>query len=236
MQGEAIAREADRRDKGFMDSITRVEMVLTDKTGNEARRTLTIKTLQSQIDGVGDKNMVVFHAPLDLQGTALLTHSGVENEDRQWLYLPTLKRVKRVSSSNRAGSFVASEFSYEDMMHLQVEHYKHRYLDTVRCGDLKCFKLERTPRAEDSGYKRQIAYIDSLHYRVHRIDYFNRQNNHIKTLYATNWRVYKNMFWRAANTSMVNHQTGKTTHLIWGDFSFRNGFASTEFSRTAMAN
>lgn len=235
-RGEEIAREADRRDRGFIDSISDVEMVLRDAAGNEARRYLTIKTFESPSDDEGHKSLVIFHKPLDVKGTALLTHAELDDADQQWLYLPTLKRVKRVSSSNKSGPFMASEFSYEDMMPPEVERYRHRFLGMVRCGQQQCFKLERIPVDRDSGYKRQTAYLDNEHYRVHRVDYFNRRDKLLKTLYMTNYAQYKRQFWRAANMTMVNHQSGKTTHLIWGPYRFQNGFSSSDFSKTAMKN
>lgn len=234
VNGEAIAREADRRDEGFIDSIADVEMVLSDASGNEARRYLTIKTFESTDVDEGHKSLVVFHRPLDVKGTALLTHSEIYDADQQWLYLPTLKRVKRISSSNKTGPFMGSEFSYEDMLPPEVERYSHRYLETVRCGDLDCFKLERTPKDGDSGYKRQISYLDTQEYRLQRVDYFNRRDDLFKTLYFTDYQRYNEAFWRASRMTMVNHQSGKTTYLLWGDFTFKNGFSSADFSRTAM--
>lgn len=235
-RGDDIAREADSRDEGFIDSISDVEMVLRDAAGNEARRYLTIKTFESTESDEGNKSLLLFHKPLDVKGTALLTYSSLGDTDQQWLYLPALKRVKRISSSNKSGPFMGSEFSYEDMMPPEVERYEHRYLETVRCGEMQCFKLERVPVARASGYARQIAYLDTVEYRIHRVDYFNRRDVLIKTLYLKNYTLYDDTFWRAENMTMVNHQSGKTTDLIWGTFAFKNGFSSADFSRTAMKN
>lgn len=235
-RGDEIAREADRRDEGFLDSISDVEMVLRDSAGNEARRYLTIKTFERSGDDDGSKSLLLFHRPLDVKGTALLTHSEIGEADQQWLYLPALKRVKRISSSNKAGPFMGSEFSYEDMMPPEVERYAYRYIETVRCGEMMCFQLERVPVERTSGYARQIAYLDTREYRIHRVDYFNRREVLMKTLYLKNYALYNDKYWRAANMTMVNHQSGKTTDLIWGTFSFKNGFSSADFSRTAMKN
>ncbi|MEO0412196.1 MAG: outer membrane lipoprotein-sorting protein [Pseudomonadota bacterium] len=233
-RGEEIAREAERRDKGFVDSISSVEMILTDSSGGEARRYLTIKTFEREKAGDGHKSLVIFHEPLDVKGTTLLTHGEIFEADQQWLYLPALKRVKRVPSSNKAGPFMASEFSYEDMLPPEVERYTHRYLGEVRCGDMRCFKIERTPKDKDSGYDKQIAYLDAEEYRLQRVDYFDRKQTHFKTLFFKDYVQYQDRFWRAESMTMVNHRSGKTTYLIWGAFAFQNGFTDADFSRVAM--
>ena len=81
----------------------------------------------------GDKSLMVFDEPRDVKGTALLTHAHKQEADDQWLYLPALKRVKRISSSNRSGSFMGSEFSYEDLTtkHTQPVSYTHLTLPTI---------------------------------------------------------------------------------------------------------
>ncbi|MEM7569432.1 MAG: outer membrane lipoprotein-sorting protein [Pseudomonadota bacterium] len=234
VRGEEIAREAERRDKGFIDSIASVEMILTDKSGGEASRYLTIKTFERSNTADGHKSLVIFHEPLDVKGTTLLTHGEILEADQQWLYLPALKRVKRVPSSNKAGPFMASEFSYEDMLPPEVERYTHRLLGEVRCGDLRCFKIERTPKDKDSGYAKQIAFLDAEHYRLQRVEYFDRKDTHFKTLYFSDYAQYDDKHWRAANMTMVNHRSGKTTFLIWSAFAFKNGFTSADFSRVAM--
>ena len=70
----------------------------------------------------------MFDEPRDVKGTALLIHAHRESADDQWLYLPALKRVKRISSSNQSGSFMGSEFAYEDMSSPEVEKFTYMYL------------------------------------------------------------------------------------------------------------
>ncbi|MEL7154565.1 MAG: outer membrane lipoprotein-sorting protein, partial [Pseudomonadota bacterium] len=112
-KGLAIAVEADKRDLGFGDFEADGEMVLKDKGGRESRRVFKNMTLERGDPGLGDLGIVVFSKPRDIRGTALLTHANIEpNDDDQWIFLPAVKRVKRISSSNRTGKFVSSEFSY----------------------------------------------------------------------------------------------------------------------------
>ena len=97
--GLKIAQDSRAREEGFGNFTAQQIMVLRNKHGQESRRQLRIKVLEVAKDG--DKSLFVFDEPRDVQGTALLIHSYGESADDQWLYLPALKRVKRISSSNR---------------------------------------------------------------------------------------------------------------------------------------
>ncbi|MEM7212868.1 MAG: MMPL family transporter, partial [Pseudomonadota bacterium] len=107
-KGRAIAIEADKRDLGFGDFEADGEMVLKDKGGRESRRVFKNMTLEREASELGDLGIVVFSKPRDIRGTALLTHANIEpNDDDQWIFLPAVKRVKRIPSSNRTGKFVS---------------------------------------------------------------------------------------------------------------------------------
>ena len=112
-QGFAIATESDRRDQGWRDSTSELTMVLRNSHGEESVRSLRFRTLEVSDDG--DKLMMIFDRPADVNGTVLLTYSHKTTSDDQWLFLPALKRVKRISSSNKSGPFIGSEFAYEDL-------------------------------------------------------------------------------------------------------------------------
>ena len=113
-KGFAIAARADRSDRGFTDSRVEMKMILRNAAGQEATRTLILSTLEIPDEQVGDKTLIVFESPADIDGTALLSHAKILKADDQWLYLPALKRIKRISSVNKSGPFVGSEFAFED--------------------------------------------------------------------------------------------------------------------------
>ena len=96
--GLKIAQDSRAREAGFGNFTAQQTMVLRNKHGQESRRQLRVKVLEVSDDG--DKSLFVFDEPRDVQGTALLIHAHRESADDQWLYLPALKRVKRISSSN----------------------------------------------------------------------------------------------------------------------------------------
>ena len=104
-KGLAIAVEADKRDSGWQDSTANMRMILANKQGETSERAIRIKSKETAGQDNGDKSLTVFDSPKDIRGTAFLSYSHIVSADDQWLYLPALKRVKRISSANKSGPF-----------------------------------------------------------------------------------------------------------------------------------
>ena len=230
--GLQIAEEARSRAEGFGNFTAHQTMVLRNKQGQESRRQLRFKVLE--VDDDGDKSIFVFDEPRDVKGTALLIHAHRQGDDEQWLYLPALKRVKRISSANRSGSFMGSEFAYEDLSTQEVEKYTHRYLRDEPCGDLTCTVSERVPVGKGSGYSRQLVWHDRDELRVWKVEYYDRKNAHLKTLTLSGYERYLDRYWQAGEMAMVNHVTGKSTDLSWSDFEFGTDLDDRDFTRTGL--
>lgn len=231
-KGLAIAVEADKRNTGWQDSTANMKMVLRNKRGEESIRSLRIKSLEMADDG--DKGLTIFDEPKDVRGTALLTFSHKTEPDDQWLYLPALKKTKTIASRNKSGPFMGSEFAFEDLSSQEVEKYTYKYLKDEACGDLTCFVVERIPVDKYSGYTKQIAWIDQAEYRVMKVEFYDRKKSLLKTLEATGFTEYLEQFWRPEKMAMQNHQTGKSTDLIWSDYAFKVGLDDGDFTKNSL--
>ncbi len=231
-KGLRIAKEAEARNDGFGDFTAAMTMVLRDRYGRESLRQMRFKVLE--VDGDGDKSLFVFDQPRDVQGTALLTHAHINTQDDQWLYLPALKRVKRINASKRSGSFMGSEFSYEDMTTPEVDEYTYKYLRDEPCGEFVCTVSEQVPLDKNSGYSRKIVWQDAIELRVWKMELFDRKESHLKTLTFANYEQYLDQFWRAGEQTMVNHLTGASTVLRWTDYRFRTNLDDSEFNKLAL--
>ena len=231
-KGLRIALQASASNEGFGDFTAGLTMVLRDRQGRESVRQMRFKVLEVPEDG--DKSLFVFDQPRDVQGTALLTHAHANTQDDQWLYLPALERVKRISASTRSGSFMGSEFSYEDMSAPEVEEYTYRYLRDEPCGELTCTVTEQFPLDEKSGYSRKIIWQDTGDLRTWKMELYDRRDSHLKTLTFADYELYLDRYWRAGEQTMVNHLTGASTVLNWTDFQFGTGLEDGEFTQTAL--
>ena len=231
-KGLRIAREASARNDGFKDFTAEMKMLIRDRHGRESVRQMRFKVLE--VPGDGDKSLFVFDTPRDVKGTALLTHAHVNALDDQWLYLPALKRVKRINAAKRSGSFMGSEFSYEDMSSLEVEEYSYTYLRDEPCDALTCTVIEQVPLDKRSGYSRKLVWQDTVELRTWRMELYDRKGSHLKTLTLADYRQFLDRYWRAGEQTMVNHLTGASTVLEWSNFQFQTGLADSEFTRTAL--
>lgn len=231
-KGLAIARESDRRDQGYGDIAVNMEMVLKNRHGEESRRKIRVALLEVRNDG--DKSLTAFDEPADVKGTALLTYSHKTADDDQWLYLPALARVKRIASSNKSGSFMGSEFAYEDIGSQEVEKYTYKFVREEPCEGTPCFVIERYPVSRDSGYTRQVVWLDQSEYRPQKIDFYDRKGSLLKTLTWSGYKQYLGKYWRADEMTMVNHQSGKSTRLLWRDYRFRTGLKDSDFTQESL--
>ena len=232
-KGLSIVVEADKRDQGFGDSSASMEMILTNRHGEQSIRIMRNKTMEQESDG--DKSQIVFDNPRDVKGTAFLSYTHREGTDDQWLYLPALKRVKRIASSNKSGPFMGSEFAFEDIASQEVNKYTYNYLKNESFDGRDHFMIEFDPKDTKSGYSRQEVFIDTQEYRVWKVNYFNRGGELLKTLSITDFNLYLGKYWRADTWTMINHKTSKKTVLNFQDWKFDNGYSDRDFSRNSLS-
>lgn len=233
-KGLVIAKEADRRDQGWGDSSATMKMVLINRQGDQSERQLRLKSLEVADDG--DKSLTIFDEPFDVAGTAFLSFTHSLEPDDQWLYLPALKRVKRISSANKSGPFMGSEFAFEDLSSFEVDKFTYEYLRDEPCGELTCHVSKLFPQYEYSGYSYQIVWLDTDEYRAQKIEYYDRKGDLLKTQTFSDYREFLDQYWRAHSVEMVNHQTGKSTRLEWSDYQFNTGLSDADFNRRRLQN
>lgn len=231
MTAEEAAIQADQRIRGYKDASMRLTMRLTSPSGETAERQLRVQSLEY---AEGDKTLMVFDTPRDLRGSALLSYAHPSGDDEQWLYLPVVKRVKQIGARNKSGPFMASEFAFEDIVTPFWQKFTYDKLEEVELDGLPCYRLERLPKDRDSGYSRQVMWIDRQDQLVRKIDYYDRKNSLLKTYQASEFFLHEGKHWRPAKMLMVNHQTRKQTLLHWQDFQFGKGLEERDFSQNAL--
>ncbi len=228
-RGLEVAKAADLADQGFVSTIVQLKMTLKNKNGQTSERSLSNRILELTEDG--DKSLIVFNSPKDVKGTATLTYTHKIGADDQWLYLPSIKRVKRISSNNKSGPFVGSEFAYEDLSSQEVEKYTYKFLKEE--GNL--LFVEQDPVDPKSGYTRRIAtYNKDKGYRLEKVEFYDRKNSLLKTLTYSDYKLYKGKFWRAGSMNMVNHQSNKETLLQFSDYNFGADLSDDDFTQVAL--
>jgi len=230
-RGLSIAREADRRDQGFVNFTADMKMTLID-SGSEVVRELKRSTLE--VIGDGDRSLNTFTTPRDVSGTAVLTYAHPTEPDEQWILLPALRRVKRIATNNKSGPFLGSEFSFEDLAAAEVEKYSYKLLREEPLDGDDCFVMELTPQYEHSGYSKLVQWLDKKIYQPRRIDYYDRKGELLKTLSFSEYEQFEGKHWRAKRMEMVNVISKKRTKLEWSNFRFKTPLKEGDFTVTAL--
>ncbi|MGI9284265.1 MAG: outer membrane lipoprotein-sorting protein [Pseudomonadales bacterium] len=231
-KGFAIAQEQDRRDDGWGDSTVNMKMILRRSNGQATERRLRLKLLE--VPGDGDKGLTIFDEPKDVQGTTFLNYSHAVEPDDQWIYLPALRRTKRISSKKKTGRFMGSEFTYEDMSSFQLEKYDYKYLRDDKYEGQAIFVVESYPKDEFSGYSKQISFIDQQEYRPLKVEFYDRRGELLKTMEMKNYQQYLDKYWRAERALMQNRQTGKSTEMVWEGYQFKVGLSEADFNKSVL--
>lgn len=231
-KGLNIAAEAERRDTGWGNSSAQMTMHLANKHGDSSTRELRLQTLE--VDGDGDKSLTIFDEPRDVKGTAFLSFTHSLTADEQWLYLPALKRVKRISSSNKSGPFMGSEYAFEDLTSFELDKYDYEYLRDDVVDGMDSFVVRNYPLYKKSGYKYRDVWVDKAEYRVLKTDFYDRKGSLLKTLENSDFKQYLGQYWRPMKASMKNHQNGKSTDLIWSNYQFNVGLEERDFNKNSL--
>ena len=228
-RGLEIAQKADVADVGFRSSIVEINMELTNRNGQISTRQMKNKTLELNEDG--DKSLITFESPKDVKGTTTLTYTHKVGADDQWLYLPSISRVKRISSNNKSGPFMGSEFANEDLSSQEVEKYTYKFIEETN----GLLIVEQDPQDRKSGYTRRlVTYNPDKGYRIEKVAFYDRKNSLLKTLTYSNYKLYLDKHWRAEILEMVNHQTNKQTKLTFSNYQFQLGLTDDDFTQNAL--
>jgi outer membrane lipoprotein-sorting protein len=211
-RGLELAKKVDVAQDGYKGESSTMEMVLVNAHGEKTTRKM--KSEQIEVAGDGDRSRIEFEWPADVKGTRMLTWTHKTGNDDQWLFLPAINRVKRISSGNKSGSFMGSEFAYEDLGSQEVEKYKHKYLADETLNGRKTWKLERVPVDSESGYSKLVSWVDQEYMNPLKIEYYDRKGELLKTATFSGYSK-QGKWWRPGGISMVNHQTKKESHLTW---------------------
>ncbi len=226
-----VAKKADAMTKGFESSTAQMEMILINANGEQSVRDLNMKTLEGEN---GDKSISTFLSPADVKGTKTLTHEHLDRDDDQWLYLPALKRVKRIASSNKSGSFMGSEFSYEDIGNQDYQKFSYSgEAQEVMLDGVACYKSDRVPNESNSGYTKETIWVDRTNFLVQQIEYYDRKHELLKTAKFSDHKQIQGV-WRVGRIEMKNHQNDKSTILTWKEDKIKVGLTPREFNKRVL--
>lgn len=231
--GYDIIKKQKTLDEGFHDESLKGSMLLIGAHGEKTEREFETKILEKKGNS-GEKSIIRFLKPADIQGTALLSVQNKNRDDDQWLYLPGLKKTKRIIGTGKNGSFVGSEFSFEDLIPLDIDKYAYEYLKTEGCGGHNCFVVESRPKTADSGYSKTVVWIRTDIYKTVKANFYDKKERHQKTALFEDIRRINSRWWRPFSLSVQNHLNRKKTELTLKNVVLNAGLSDADFSQRAL--
>jgi len=232
LTADAIAGKVVRTDAfSWEGARTRVRMVLIDEGGAKQERAM-------EVTGRRDKglyqSLVRFSAPQDIAGTAFLMLERGKDQSEQYIYLPGLKRTRRIVGREREGSFMGSDFTYADMQRVDSKHAKHKRLPDEKLGNDAVFVVESTISADAPvPYGKVVTWIRKTDYIALRTRFFDRSDKPIKTLYS---RRVKEIEGKpvVVEARMQNQQNNHITDLYIDSIERRDDLSDANFTPAAL--
>ena len=230
-RGREIAEIVDKANTGWKGESGSMQLKIINAHGDVTERKMTMKMKEGTTGG--DRSLFAFSWPADVNGTKLLTWSHKDRSDDQWLYLPAIKRTKRISSTGKSGSFMGSEFAYEDVATNEIDKYTYKYLRDEALDGRTTWVSERFPKDKDSGYSKTVSWTDQEYKNVLKVDYYDRKGELLKTATFKGYQKFGNL-WRFGSIEMLNHQTRKSSIMTWENRALNVDFKDAEFEQAAL--
>lgn len=192
-------------------------LTITDSRGNERIRknTMASKTFN---DGT-EKRIIKFISPEEVSGTGILIFDYENKEDDMWIYLPALRKTRRIVSSEKSNSFMGSEFSNADMTAPALEDFKYNLLGSENIEGIDCWKIESVPlnmdKEDEYGYSRSVRWIEKNDYISRRSAYFDYDDSLIKQIETLEFKLLDSANGKYMVTDMVaeNFRNGRSSRM-----------------------
>ncbi len=232
-----IVRKSQSVNK-MVDSTSDATFTLINKAGQErVRKTIGVSKLEA--NGEDNMRMTRFMAPADVKGTVSLLVEHSAGDDDMWIYLPALKKVRRLVSSNKKDSFVGTDFSYGDVIGHKVAEWNYKLLREEQADGADCYVIEALPKSDEvrdsSGYSKRVIWIRKDNSFAIKGDLWDEAGEPVKNFHMTEIREVDpaRHRWQAMKLEATNVQTGHKTIISFENFKVnqkvRDDFFTTRY-------
>jgi len=228
------AREISKRSSNAI-SLDAMEMVSTLKiisaNGDERVRTMSTAT---QKFGEVSKMMMKFIEPADVRGTTILIFDNENKDDDMWIYMPALRKTRRIVSTDKGKNFMGSEFSNADMSKPNLDEFNHKIIGEEAIDGKNCWKIESTCKnetiAEQNGFSKRISCIEKGNYLAHKVEYYDLKGELLKVETIKDYRKLSNGNYFAFYMEMKNAQNKRSSIMTIDKFQLGSNLSENQFS------
>lgn len=216
---------------GLSGAEIQAKLSIVDKAGVRSELAFVSKSMQHEPPLA--KSLIRFSEPGDLAGASFLQIQKRDGDDERYLYLPDLKRARRISGKLRAEAFMGTDFSFADLDRRDIRESKAELKGKEKVGSHSCFVIDIVPRSADSQYSHIEAWVDEGNHLPLRMKMYDRTKTLLKAFEAVEIKRVSGE-WFISKSRMVNEQQKHTTELVLQNIVVTKSFPEDEFSVRAL--
>lgn len=220
-----LAQDAEQISKKSLDviKVDEFEMSSTlkiiDNKGNERVRKLITANKKF---GKVNKTLIKFVSPADVKGTNILIYNYDDKPADMWIYLPSLRKIRRIAGSEKSSNFMGSEFKNSDMTIPVLNDFNYKLIGNTILNNNECYIIEATPKntelAKEYGFSKQVSYIDKHNFLTYKTEYYDLSGKLERTQMIYDYRKQKSGNYFAFKMEMTNEKNNRKSILIIDDF------------------
>ena len=228
---EIVDKVTDESRVGFDSGTATVRLRVTDRRGNVKEQ-----VVRSEADEKDDlrRARITFLDPADVKGTVLLSLERKEGDDLQYLFLPALRRTRRIAGSAKRGRFMGTDFTYSDLEFRDMKEGDLKRLDDDKAAGRDTFVVEVKPRGDDEAYSRLVVWVDKGLWLVLKMDFYDRRSRLLKTLTTKAIKKRKTGKAYAARLLMKNVQDNTSTVIVVESLEETTGLSDALFDSNLL--
>jgi hypothetical protein len=232
---EISDKAANTIEKNSMEMISTLKIM--DDKGRVRTRKMEITT--REFSGV-IKTLVKFMEPADIRGTSMLVYDYTDKPADMWIYMPALRKVRRIVSDEKGNSFMGSEFSNADLSVPETENFDYKILSVEMFEGSDCWKIEAACKNEnvsrENGYSKRLMWIDKASYLTRKMEFYDLKGELHKVQQFSDYRKLPNGKYFAWTMEKDNVQNGRKSFMVVEKFGESASVPESLFSTAMMTN
>ena len=230
LSGKQIIEKVYNRPAGD-DQTSDLTMTLINKNGDQ--RVRKIKQFTKDLGEV-EKSIMFFLSPADVKNTSFMnwTYDSDQSDD-QWIYLPALKKTKRISSDSKSDYFMGSDFTYDDLGDRKLEDDTHKLLREETLDGKECYVVESVSNDEDYMYSKTAVWVNKSNFIGVQKEFYDEDEDLLKVLTIKEVEEISGI-WVITNSEMKNVQKNHRTTIILSNIQINSGISESKFSERMM--
>lgn len=233
--GRDIMTRVDERPRGRDQTMRAVWRIVSGSGDARVRATRVFWRDQRQLaKGLHSQRLIVFESPPDVKDTAFLTWSRLDPaaDDDQWIYLPALRKVRRIAAGDQGSSFVGTDFLYFDLAERAVDEDEHTLLREEEIEGARHFVVESKPKNGGAPYSKRVLWVNADTLNVTRVDFHARSGELEKTL-TVQWQQVQGI-WSWKRLEMESRRRAQRTIVELDQIEYDTGLGDDVFSESAL--